>query len=93
MGWVESNIRARQRERYMRAIEGQGFAFIELRTPPDDLSLGDRPRGLRYPDGEPVDDADRLLLLPPVQLFGPCVRLGTAEVLAGTKDGWGPWDP
>lgn len=95
MSFIESNIRARQRERYMVAVHGQGLSFVELRTPPDGLPLGDRPRTLKYPDG-PVDDADRLHVLPPVQLFGDGARSGTAEVLAGKWANapwwWDEWD-
>ncbi len=90
MSWVESNIRATQRSRYAAAVAGQGFAFTELRTPPECLPLGDRPLGLRYPDG-PVLDSERMHLLPPVQLFGPDARDCTGEVLSGkspTTWGW-----
>jgi hypothetical protein len=90
MSWVESNIRANQQRRYRDAVAVQGFAFTELRTPPDCLPLGDRPRGLNYPDG-PVDDADRLHVLPPAELFGEGRHPWTADVLAGTQSitwGW-----
>lgn len=90
MSWVESNIRASQLRRYRDAIAIQGFAFIELRTPPAGLALGDRPRDLKYPPG-PIDDGERLLVLPPAELFGEHRHPWTAGVLAGTENitwGW-----
>ncbi len=90
MSLVESNIRANQQRRYRDAVTIQGFAFIELRTPPESLTLGERPRAIRYPSG-PIDDADRLHVLPPAELFGENRHPWTAGVLDGTQQitwGW-----
>jgi hypothetical protein len=90
MSFVENIIRAGQRKRYSDAVAVQGFAFIELRTPPESLTLGERPRAIRYPDG-PVGDADRLHILPPAELFGESRHPWTASVLDGSQPitwGW-----
>lgn len=87
---VESMIRAAQRRRYRDAVTIQGFAFIDLRTPPACLPLGERPRALAYPDGT-VGDAHRLHVLPPAELFGEGRHPWTAGVLDGSQPitwGW-----
>jgi len=62
-------IRSRQRERFADALELQGPGFVELRTPPNALSLDER--GLH--------------VLPPAEVFGQDRHPRTQEVLDGRR--------